>query len=565
MFKVHEPETSFCETNWKLGGVLCSILVLAMLAYISYIYIFEKKSPLFEEIVNVTLNPKAALMPEQQRPDQPIAFQGSNLTPMEKLFSRSVVNIRGLPKDGSVPTHLDLGSGVLVHSHGYILTNYHIIKHANKFKATVFGQDMTPETFSAELIQTNPDYDLALLKLVSRKYFVPVYMGNLSQTFEGETVYALGNPHGVGLIFNQGSVINPSQILSVDQQPIDSVILVDGKIGWDNSGGPLVNSRGEAIGINVAIYSGNNFQQVNAAIPLPIAVEIFKDMFDPPIDMQSRNPAAHAKLPVKNDGFDLYRSMGLFLLGLFSGIMSGMLSMGGGIILVSGLIFFFHYGIILVRPIAYLANFFTSGASSYRYMQRGLLNFEKVAYLLPSAIVGLIVGYFIGKSLGMNFIQKMLAVFALATSFSLIFEVIRNDHSEKEPQSEADEEASLKKYYFLGLPMGFFSGVLGISGGIVEVPLQKAVLKTPMKKAIANSSGMVFFTSILGVFLSLGDGALTGSFDWHFPILVAMFVIPGAIIGGQFGAYLTLRTPMPIVKLVFATIMFIIALMMFFK
>ncbi len=563
MFKVEEPDKPFCQTSWKMEGAFYGMLVLALLSYIGYIYVYERKTPLIQEITSLVKPPSAQTTQDEK--DLLVALKANPLTPIERMFFRSVVNIKGIPKDGSTAGFVDLGSGIILQEQGYFLTNYHLIQDATKFKVKVFNAGMVGETYSAELIQGNPINDLALMKIVARKVFTPAYVGKSNPIFAGETVYTLGNPYGTGISVNQAIVIEPAQTLIVNDKDYDSLIVLDGAVGWENSGGPMLNSRGEAVGINTAIYSQADGTLVNAVVPLDAALRVFQDIIDKGFVLPHMASATTEVMSFNDTGIEIYQWVGLFFLGLLSGVMTGMLSMGGGIILVSGLIYFFHYGLVLIRPIAYLASFFTAGASAYKYLRKGTLDLEKITYLVPAAFVGMFLGYFIGKVLGMSLIQMILGIFALLTSLVLIFEVVTHDGYNPKHEKPAKGIPSLKYSYLLGIPMGFFSGVLGITGGVIEVPLQRAVLKLPIKQAIANSSGVVFLTSIFGVFLSLGDGAITGSFDWQFPVLVAMFVIPGSIIGGQIGAYLTLKVPAQVVKLVFSIVMLLISFIIFFK
>ena len=567
MFTVEEPDKPFCKTNWKWEAGLYALLVLSLLSYIGHIYLFESKTPLLQEIRSMTKAPAASTQAKQDEADLLVALQRHPLSPIERMFFRSVVNLKGMPKGGSDTGFMDLGSGIMLEEHGYVLTNYHLVKDATKFQVSVFNAKMHAETYVAEMIQGNPVNDLALMKIVSRKVFTPIYVGKSNPVYAGEPVYTIGNPYGAGIGINQASVVEPSQTLLVNDKDYDALIILDGAVNWENSGGPLINSKGEAVGINTAIYSLNG-QPVSAAIPINEALKVFQDIIGQGFDIPNMATTTTEVIALSNSPLEVYQWVALFFLGLFSGVMTGMLSMGGGVILVSGLIYFFHYGLVLIRPIAYLSNFFTSGGSAYKYLRTGTLDLQKITYLVPAAFFGMFLGYFVGKVLGMVLIQKILGVFAFLTSLVLLYEVFNaNGYAEKGKKEGNEKEGSptLKNAYLLGVPMGFFSGVLGISGGVVEVPMQKAIMKVPMKKAIANASGIVFLTSIFGTFLSLGDGAITGSFDWQFPVLVAIFVIPGSIIGGQLGAYLTLKIPTQIVKLVFSVVMLAISFMIFFR
>ncbi|MBF0275279.1 MAG: TSUP family transporter [Nitrospinae bacterium] len=573
MLNPNKEPKPFCESKWKLEGMVYLFLILFMLGVAIYVYLYGHSTIVFREFFDSSAKEQ---IHQLQVRNNNIAFQTNNgqmgnvamvqvnfMNTIEQVHLKSVVNIKGMPKDGTIGHRVDLGSGVMIHEQGYFLTNYHIVEKAHKFKVTLFNEASLPETYRAKVIKISHKYNLALMKVVSTKVFTPAYMGKISQIKKGEKIFALGNPNGMGLIDIPGTIVRTGQTMTIGSQPIQDLIVVDAKVNWENSGGPLINSRGEAIGICVAIYATNTFEPIYAAIPLKYGFNEFKDVMDKPKNNMNLTNAFDGYVPDWNKGFDFTKTSALFILGLLSGIMSGMLSMGGGLILVSGLIFIFHYGIVLIRPIAYLANFFTSGSSAYQYLKEEIIDFTKITYLLPSAILGLVIGYFVGNEMSMTFIKSILAVFALLVSLKLIYELITDNHLEDMVQGP--EDTSVTKFSVMGLPMGFFSGVLGITGGVIEVPLQRLALKTPLKNAIANSSVMVFFTSTIGIILSLADGAITGTFDWHVPVTIALFVIPGTIIGGQIGAYLTIKAPMQIVKLIFSVIMLIISYTMFFS
>ncbi|MBO1225259.1 MAG: TSUP family transporter [Candidatus Scalindua sediminis] len=544
----------FCEKRWKLEGSIYLILVLAMLGYALYIFYYKEGTQLFYEIVDRKYG-------KSSESTNPTArhVKGMNVNLMyriEDIQLESVANIKGVLLKASSSTPVELGSGIVIHRQGYVLTNQHIVEHATNLKVTLLNRKTTPKTYKAVLIKVNDTYDLALLKIVSKKRFTPAFLGSMPNAHKGEKVFALGNPYGKSLVNYPGTVVYSNKTLHINNRNIPSLIIVDNRINWQNSGGPLINSRGETIGVNTAIYSGKTQMSVNAVVPLGVCLDAFKDVMDKPNYITNYNK--EATIFETSAGYGIYKYAGLFLLGFISGIMGGMFSMGGGILLVSGLIFIFHYGIIIIRPIAYIANFFTSGAAVQKYIKEDLMDLKKVSYLLPSALAGMCIGYFIGNLLEMHLVKKIVALFAIFVAIKLIMDLysIAGVKDQKEIWN-------VKRFSFLGFPMGLFSGILGISGGIIEVPLQRTVLKTSLKNAIANSTGMVFFTSILGIFLSLTHGAIMGTFDWHVPVMIAIFVIPGTILGAQLGAYLTIKSPRPVLKLNFAVLMLVLGVIMF--
>ncbi|MBF0444825.1 MAG: sulfite exporter TauE/SafE family protein [Magnetococcales bacterium] len=114
----------------------------------------------------------------------------------------------------------------------------------------------------------------------------------------------------------------------------------------------------------------------------------------------------------------------------------------------------------------------------------------------------------------------------------------------------------------LGLPMGIISGILGITGGVVEVPLQRYIAGVPLRNAIANSAVLVFFASIVGSAVALTHGVQSGSFSLETPLFMALILIPGAYIGGLIGAWLTTVVSLNILRWLYAVLMFGVAVRM---
>jgi uncharacterized membrane protein YfcA len=112
--------------------------------------------------------------------------------------------------------------------------------------------------------------------------------------------------------------------------------------------------------------------------------------------------------------------------------------------------------------------------------------------------------------------------------------------------------------------MGLVSGILGISGGVVEVPLQRYIGRTSLQNAIANSSVLVFWASVAGTLVAFSHGISRGLIDWQAPIVLSMLMIPGAYVGGLIGAKLMRSLPTVALKSIYAVIMAGIAVKMLF-
>lgn len=173
------------------------------------------------------------------------------------------------------------GSGVIISDNGYIVTNNHVIEKADDIKVTLNNK----KTYTAELIGTDPTTDLALLK-IDEEQLPAISYGNSDDIRIGEWVLAVGNPFNLtstvtaGIVSAKGRDIN---ILSNDPftgaSSIESFIQTDAAVNPGNSGGALVNTKGELVGINAAIKSNTgSFAGYSFAIPANIVRKVVDDL-----------------------------------------------------------------------------------------------------------------------------------------------------------------------------------------------------------------------------------------------------------------------------------------------
>lgn len=181
----------------------------------------------------------------------------------------------GMPQERSRKAS-SLGSGVIISKDGYIVTNNHVVESADEILVTMLDDD---QEFEAKLIGSDPKTDIAIIK-IEKKNLEPIKFGDSSKLLEGDVVFAIGNPFGVGGTITQGiiSALNKSN-LGLNQY--ENFIQTDASINPGNSGGALVDSRGALIGINSAILSqsgGNN--GVGFAIPSNMVRDIAKKLIE---------------------------------------------------------------------------------------------------------------------------------------------------------------------------------------------------------------------------------------------------------------------------------------------
>ncbi|WP_041641192.1 magnetosome protein MamO [Magnetococcus marinus] len=270
-------------------------------------------------------------------------------------------------------------------------------------------------------------------------------------------------------------------------------------------------------------------------------------------------------------GYPVSTFFGLMLLGLVAGVSGGMMTMGGGIIKVTGLMSIFGYGLVLVRPVAYLTNIFMYGAAALRYKRSGTIHWPALQPLIPWVIGGVVAGYFIGNVLDAFVIRMLLGLFAVALGIKMVLEIWEHHRHGIDREAERDHlfqnRAHIENRWMregvLGLPMGLISGILGITGGVVEVPLQRYVNGVPMRMAISNSAVLVFFASIVGSAVAMWHGITSGAFEAETPLIMALILLPGSYLGGMIGAWLTTVVPMDFLRWLYAILMFAVSFRMF--
>ncbi len=166
-----------------------------------------------------------------------------------------------------------LGSGVIIDGErGLILTNEHVITKSEKITVVLKNE----RKFDAQIVGSDSDFDLAVLRINSNKKLSAIEMGNSDNLLIGETVIAIGNPFGFSNTVTTGVISAINRNIRTDNRIFRNFIQIDASINPGNSGGPLLNINGELIGINTAIYA--NAHGIGFAIPINKAKRIISDL-----------------------------------------------------------------------------------------------------------------------------------------------------------------------------------------------------------------------------------------------------------------------------------------------
>jgi len=192
---------------------------------------------------------------------------GGNRNPFEDFFG---------PQGGDSPQRdfkqRSLGSGFIIDSEGFIVTNNHVIEDADQIKV-ILADD---REFDAELVGRDPKTDLALIRIEGAKDINPLELGNSDNLKVGTWVVAIGSPFGLEQTVTAGIVSAKGRIIG--SGPYDDFIQTDASINPGNSGGPLLNMEGKVVGINTAIIASG--QGIGFAIPVDLAKGIIKQLKD---------------------------------------------------------------------------------------------------------------------------------------------------------------------------------------------------------------------------------------------------------------------------------------------
>ena len=227
-------------------------------------------------------------------------------TPTVKVVQQvrpSVVNIRGEKTvaattagvaKGEVARRVNgMGTGIVIDSRGYILTNYHVVDGVHEIQVTTAGE----EHFIAKILCHDPETDLAIIKIQPERPMTVITIGSSADLMPGESVIAIGNAYGYVDTVTQGIVSALHRAVQVsDAQYYEDLIQTDACINPGNSGGPLLNIDGEMIGINVAVRAGA--QGIGFAIPADKAMAVAADL----LSSINVRLIRHGILPAKSPG-----------------------------------------------------------------------------------------------------------------------------------------------------------------------------------------------------------------------------------------------------------------------
>jgi Do/DeqQ family serine protease len=268
----------------SFGRLLLVAVFAGAITLISYKAFFEQ--------TNYALATSNSEMPVFTTSNNPVSSKGNGINEVDFTIAaentvNAVVHVKNLTLNSSPGSLLDFfygsesrgipqvgtGSGVIISPDGYIVTNNHVIAKANEIRITLNNN----KTYEAEIIGTDPNTDIALIKIDADEKLPYLAFGDSDQAKIGQWVLAVGNPFNLTSTVTAGIVSAKARDLGRDQ----SFIQTDAAVNPGNSGGALVNTNGDLIGINTAITSQTgSYVGYAFAVPSNIAKKVVEDIME---------------------------------------------------------------------------------------------------------------------------------------------------------------------------------------------------------------------------------------------------------------------------------------------
>ncbi len=266
--------------NFWLGFGVAILLVMTTIGGAAYEKL--KGFPLLDKLLNKSgvelTNQKTVVMDEESVVTKVVEESSPSVVTVA-ISNKNTVNITNdlfnnffnipVPSKSPEENYQNIGTGFVISSDGLIVTNKHVVDNVEAKYRVLIGKDETEEVVD---IYRDPSTDLAILK-VNKTGLTPLNLGDSDQVKVGQTVIAIGTALGefrstvtTGVVSGLGRAIVAGSLLSGGSEKLDNVIQTDAAINSGNSGGPLIDSSGQVIGVNVAVSQSG--QNIGFALPI---------------------------------------------------------------------------------------------------------------------------------------------------------------------------------------------------------------------------------------------------------------------------------------------------------
>jgi uncharacterized membrane protein YfcA len=255
----------------------------------------------------------------------------------------------------------------------------------------------------------------------------------------------------------------------------------------------------------------------------------------------------------------------LIILGLFVGVVGGMFGVGGGIILIPALNEVLGPNQHVYQSTAMIVNLFVAIPAVYQHHRVKAIQVATVLRIVPLAIASVVagvavseLGVFAGR--GEAYLRGLFGLFLFGCVAYDVYRLSRRGElrSELVHAPQTPTPIPWRSVVAVAVPTGFASGLLGVGGGILAVPLQRRFLHISIRTAIANSAAIIVATSLVGA-VAKNYAVMSTAENSRDPLLLASVLIPTAVAGSLVGSRLTHRVPVRFVKTAFNLLLLLAA------
>lgn len=260
----------------------------------------------------------------------------------------------------------------------------------------------------------------------------------------------------------------------------------------------------------------------------------------------------------------------LTIIGLLAGIAGGLLGVGGSIVMIPAMNEFLGPNQHLYQAAAMIVNFFIVVPAMIHHRRVNAINPDVIRAIVPIALVSMLIGVLLSEHPalsggGEKHLRLLFGLFLLCICVADIYRLFRRKRTaidELSRDQDADGTTSpvmtWRKAAMIGIPTGLVGGALGVGGGILAVPLQRKILRIPIRNAIANSATIIITTSFVGAIVKNCAYVKEHHGEMRSFILAAV-LIPSAIFGSAIGSRLVHKLPVRTVRICFFCALFIVA------
>lgn len=255
------------------------------------------------------------------------------------------------------------------------------------------------------------------------------------------------------------------------------------------------------------------------------------------------------------------------IFGFFIGVMAAMTGVGGGIFIVPLLTLMYGFSPSMAVGTSLSAIILTALSATFNYSKQKRINYKIGFLLIIATAPGAIVGAFLTSIISSQILGIIFGVFLMIVSYQLLIKtgiLNRNQIQSNKEQTSKDTYNKMpinKRQAIIGVPLiflgGVASGLFGVGGGIIIVPILLFFYKVPIHYAVATSMFVMIFTSLSGVCQHFA----LGNIDWVFALLIGV----GSIIGTQVGAQLSKKISARNLQIIFSIFLFLVAIIMILK